>query len=548
MQLTIRQKLYGLGLLGLLFSVTVGLTGVRGIGQVGGGVQDVASTSSAIRNHMEAGMFLDLTRADVSKMLTATGDAQDTAASEMAEHEKLLRVRQTAALALTQAADARVGLEHESAALEEYFDKASRISDVRKKAAAATPLLGGFLQGYQDLRHSMDGVNDKLQAASKRSESEAGKVASRFKLTIMLMCAFSSLLLFVIAFSTARDINRRLGNVIGNLKQLAAGDLTQQVDDPHHDELGEMAHWLNDSIGKLRATIARVASSAQSVTTATEGLAQVSQQMSSNSEETTAQANVVSSATDQVNQNLQTVATGTEQMSASIRDIAKSVSEAASVANEAVRITQATNETVGKLGDSSTEIGKVIKVITLIAQQTNLLALNATIEAARAGEAGKGFAVVANEVKELAKQTAKATGDISSKIEAIQANTKGSVEAIATISTIINKINEISVSIASAVEEQNATTSEIGRNIADGARGSSEIARNISGVAQAAQSTSLGAHELQKATAELQKMSAELKELVGQFTYAAPAATRGKDRNTAAGASRPIPVRQESFA
>ena len=136
-------------------------------------------------------------------------------------------------------------------------------------------------------------------------------------MTIMLMCAFSSLLLFVIAFSTARDINRRLGNVIGNLKQLAAGDLTQQVDDPHHDELGEMAHWLNDSIGKLRATIARVASSAQSVTTATEGLAQVSQQMSSNSEETTAQANVVSSATDQVNQNLQTVATGNEQMSAS---------------------------------------------------------------------------------------------------------------------------------------------------------------------------------------------------------------------------------------
>jgi methyl-accepting chemotaxis protein len=201
--------------------------------------------------------------------------------------------------------------------------------------------------------------------------------------------------------------------------------------------------------------------------------------MSANAEETSSQANVVSAAGEQVNRNLQTVATGSEEMSVSIKEIAKNATEAAKVATEAAKAAQATNATVSKLGESSVEIGQVIKVITSIAQQTNLLALNATIEAARAGEAGKGFAVVANEVKELAKETAKATEDISRKIESIQIDTKGAVEAIGTITKIITQVNDISNSIASAVEEQNATTNEMSRNVTEAARGASEIAKNI---------------------------------------------------------------------
>jgi methyl-accepting chemotaxis protein len=187
------------------------------------------------------------------------------------------------------------------------------------------------------------------------------------------------------------------------------------------------------------------------------------------------------------------------------------------VAKNAVSVAHSTNQTVTKLGESSQEIGKVIKVITSIAQQTNLLALNATIEAARAGEAGKGFAVVANEVKELAKQTASATEEIGRKIEAIQLDTKGAVGAIGEIGSIIDQINDISNSIASAVEEQTVTTNEIGRSVAEAARGTGDIARNISGVAEAAHNTTRGASDSQRAAAELSRMAAQLQGVVGRY-------------------------------
>ena len=266
----------------------------------------------------------------------------------------------------------------------------------------------------------------------------------------------------------------------------------------------------------LKVTFAGVTQNAQSLSSASEELSANSQQMVSNAEETATQAGVVSAAAEQVSKNVQTVATGTEEMSASIKEIAKNAQDAAKVAATAVKAAETTNATITKLGESSAEIGKVIKVITSIAQQTNLLALNATIEAARAGEAGKGFAVVANEVKELAKETAKATEDISQKIEAIQADTKSAVKAIGEISTVINKINDYKNTIASAVEEQTATTNEITRNVAEAAKGSKEIAQNITGVAQAAKSTTTGANDTQKASAELAKMAAALQELANQ--------------------------------
>jgi methyl-accepting chemotaxis protein len=301
------------------------------------------------------------------------------------------------------------------------------------------------------------------------------------------------------------------------LEKVAQADLRVQVTGDYAGDHAAIKTSINTMVQDLRRSMQQIGHNAQSLGTSSEELNAISQQMSANAEETATQTGVVSAASEQVSKNLTVVATSSEEMLASIREIAKSANEAAKMAKNAVTVAETTNQTVRKLGDSSLEIGNVIKVITSIAEQTNLLALNATIEAARAGDAGKGFAVVANEVKELAKQTAQATEDISQRIEAIQGETKGAVQAIGQIATLITQIDDVSNTIASAVEEQTATTNEIGRNITEAARGANEIARNVSSVADAAQSTAQGATDTQKAARALTEMAVQLQALVGQF-------------------------------
>jgi len=250
---------------------------------------------------------------------------------------------------------------------------------------------------------------------------------------------------------------------------------------------------------------------------ASEELTSVSQQMSAAAEETTAQANLVSAAAEEVSANTKTVSGSVENLVQSIYEIARSAQDAAGVARQSVDMARATSKTMDKLGTSSAEIGQVVKVITSIAEQTNLLALNATIEAARAGEAGKGFAVVANEVKDLARETAKATEDIGSKIEAMQADTSKAVRAIGEIVAVIEKIDGLQTKIAAAVEEQSVTTSEISRNIGEATIGSTEIAQNIGQVAQAAQNTAEGASNAQLSSQELARMAQNLQRLVEEY-------------------------------
>jgi methyl-accepting chemotaxis protein len=271
-------------------------------------------------------------------------------------------------------------------------------------------------------------------------------------------------------FVIRRAVIKPLLRVKALLQGLAEGDLTRRLEIQSEDEVGQMAAALNTTVAKISEVVRQIGEESVNEANASEEFSAVSQQISANSEETSAQANVVSSATEQVNRGLQTVASATEEMTASIREIAKNATEAAKVADHAMKTALETNAVGSKLGESSAEIGQVIKVITSIAQKTDLLALNATVEAARAGEVGAGFAVVANAVKELAKQTAAATEDISRKIEAIQADAKGAVEAIGSISGVIGQVNNISGTIATAVEEQSATTSEMSRSVSEAAK------------------------------------------------------------------------------
>ena len=313
------------------------------------------------------------------------------------------------------------------------------------------------------------------------------------------------------------EFREKVDSILATVTAAAGGDLTADIHIEGDDAPGRMAQGLKAFLSQLRSSMPRLSGNAESLAAASKQLGNVSTQMVDNAGRTSTQSEAVSQAGNLVSRNVEMVATGADEMSASILEIAKSSNEAASITMEAVRMAESTNETISRLGDSSGEIGKVINVITSIAEQTNLLALNATIEAARAGEAGKGFAVVANEVKELAKATAKATEDISSKIATIQSDTEGAVSAIGEVTSVITRINDISGTIASAVEEQTATTNEIGRNASDASRAVSEIAQNITGVAQAAQETSTGAGDTLESAKALTETSTELQTLVNQF-------------------------------
>jgi methyl-accepting chemotaxis protein len=350
-----------------------------------------------------------------------------------------------------------------------------------------------------------------------RSEAQATYRTAVTQLVVILAVGIvvgTALALFI-----GRQIVRPLRRVKDSLDALAHGDLTKDAQVDSRDEVGLMASALAEAQQSLRGVLASVVSSADAVAASSEELSASSAQISASAEETSAQAGVVSSAAEEVSRSVQTVAAGAEQMGASIREIATNAAEASEVADRAVSAAATTTETVAKLGDSSAEIGNVVKVITSIAEQTNLLALNATIEAARAGEAGKGFAVVANEVKELAQETAKATEDIARRVEAIQKDTGAAVHAIEEISSIVAQISDRQTTIASAVEEQTATTNEMSRSVTEAAGGTTQIAGNITGVSTAADSTTQALAQTRTAVDELSRMAADLRGSVGRFTY-----------------------------
>ncbi|GII23225.1 methyl-accepting chemotaxis protein [Planosporangium mesophilum] len=360
------------------------------------------------------------------------------------------------------------------------------------------------------------GAIEKNLAGVRHAEAKAAYTSALTTLATVLVLGLG--LCFALALYVARLIVGTVRKVSYVAEGLAAGDLTRSSDVDDRDELGQMARSLDAATNNLREAIGTVAANSQRLASSSEDMSGVSARIAASAEESSTQAGLVSAAAGQVSGNVSTVATSAEEMGASIREIAHNATEAARVAAGAVSGAETATATVARLGESSVEIGNVVKVITSIAEQTNLLALNATIEAARAGEAGKGFAVVATEVKDLAEETAKATEDISRRVQAIQADSTAAVEAIAHIAEVIREINGFQATIASAVEEQTVTTNEMSRSVAEAATGATDIASNITGVASAAHTTSEGVNDARRTADELARMSGELQQLVRRFT------------------------------
>ncbi|BFU44787.1 methyl-accepting chemotaxis protein [Krasilnikovia sp. MM14-A1004] len=372
----------------------------------------------------------------------------------------------------------------------------------------------------RDLRKAYEGMfSDEIVRANKAlvAGKDFDATVTAIRTWIAVVFAVAVVLAVLLALYIARLIVAPLGRVSRVLEAVADGDLSHDPDVDQTDELGKMAGMLRRAIGTLRETVTELSEHSTNLGGAADGLAEGSRQSVADAENGSRQSAAVADSAATMSSNIHTVAAGAEEMGASIREIGQSAVHAAGVASRAVEVTADTSTVMARLGESSTEIGNVVKVITSIAEQTNLLALNATIEAARAGDAGKGFAVVAGEVKDLAQETARATEDIGLRVAAIQEDTAGAVAAIAEISEIIGRISEFQTTIASAVEEQTVTTNEMTRNVSEAASAGGTVAETIDDVAASMRRISSGLGEADLAAAQLATMSADLRRIVDRF-------------------------------
>ncbi|MFF5294389.1 methyl-accepting chemotaxis protein [Paractinoplanes globisporus] len=390
------------------------------------------------------------------------------------------------------------------------FD-AARAVVLTDKGKAVMDQIRSLLSAMSNAESSLLSVRDS-ESAEASAQSHA-VIAIGVLLTAILVVALGGLL--------ARSILRPLSALTRRMREIAEGegDLTQRVDESRRDEFGTLGVVFNQLMGKLSATMGSIAGQARGLAGAIQELTTVSTQIGTAAEQTASQATSVSAAAEQMRSTVGTLAAGAEEMGASIREISTNATEASRIVAQAVDVAGNAKTTVTQLGESSGEISNVVKLINAIAEQTNLLALNATIEAARAGEMGKGFAVVASEVKDLAQETARATDDITGRIASIQTDADAAGEAIAEMSEIVIRVNDYQTTIASAVEEQTATTAEMARNISDASATTDQIAASVGTVAAAASQTTHAVRDIQGSVSGLDGMSTGLRSAIDQFRY-----------------------------
>lgn len=539
----------------ILFMMVIGLNGYRSVFLIEEDLVEILETDLAgINNLLQADRDLHQLLVAERSMIFANAKS-DVFKSLVADYEENLKQfedRWEKYRTLAKTGDTELISKFEQA--KEEWKALSRkvvdgrIADTRAGRREALDLSLGFAKQKSDeMRKVIDKLSDKKLLLMAKEKKDTQIIYRRTVISLLAVTGIGLVVGIGLSFLLGRGITRPLNKAVDGLKDIAEGegDLTTRLHVESKDEVGELARWFNVFIERLQTIIKGISDNTDTLHNSSTGLSTISQQMSLGAEGASSKIDLVASATEEMNANMnniaatmeqastnvEIVASSAEQMASTIDEIAQNSEKARSITGGAVTLTKSSSDRVEGLGQAAQEISKVTETITDISEQTNLLALNATIEAARAGEAGKGFAVVANEIKDLARQTAEATDEIRNRIQSIQDSISGTITDIEQVPKVINEVNEIVSTIATAVEEQSVTTREIASNVAQVSEGIQEVTKNVAGnsnvtgdittdiseVNRAAGEMANSSSQINMSAEELAKVADQLKSMVDQF-------------------------------
>ncbi len=533
MNLTIRKKLLGLSIVGLLLALAVGVVGYSSVGRVDAAAGEIHTTWRAARNHIEGNIMHNALRSDVLSAIIAKSAAeQQEAVREIGGHAQWFRRRLEENKALPLSPEVKKALDDLGSPLEEYIASAEAMASLAgADKRLAVQQLPEFQKVFKLLEEKQGEVSDMIEQSAVKLQKDSQQITGSAKSSILIICVISTILLLAGSLLTIRSITRPLDQCIRVVNEIAGGDLTQHLDTTRQDEIGSLARAVSQMQHNLRNTIYAVSSSAERVASGSEQISASASRQASGAEKQRDQATQVASAMQQMSSTVLQVTQNSNRAAEAARAAATTAREGGQIVDLTLAKMRSiadsvagSSQKVQDLGKRSDQIGEIVSVIDDIADQTNLLALNAAIEAARAGEQGRGFAVVADEVRKLAERTSKATKEIAEMIRGIQAETRSAVQAMQDGTTRVSEGVETTTSAGKSLSEIIRMAEQVGDMVNQIASASTQqasateqVSANVEKISEITQESAAGSRESARSCQELSGLALDLQKLVSQF-------------------------------